>query len=218
VRSNALHFRFLPHLGDQRGIRQFVGHGAGADLVRLDVDGGLGERSLEVDPSGTGKSTLLRAIAGLWPFGHGRISLPSKARLMFMPQKNYLPDGLLKEALTYPLAAESVNDADCRQVLIDCHLPQLVDQLHDSERWGLRLSPGEQQRLAFARALLYQPDILFLDEASAALDNATEAHLYQLLVERLSNCTMVSVAHRTTLDVFHDKLLGLDPTAIQQKR
>jgi putative ATP-binding cassette transporter len=125
---------------------------------------------------------------------------------------------LLKEALTYPLAAESVNDADCRQVLIDCHLPQLVDQLHDSERWGLRLSPGEQQRLAFARALLYQPDILFLDEASAALDNATEAHLYQLLVERLSNCTMVSVAHRTTLDVFHDKLLGLDPTAIQQKR
>jgi putative ATP-binding cassette transporter len=168
-----------------------------------------GERWLIRGPSGCGKSTLLRAIAGLWPFGEGRISIPKQARLMFMPQKNYLPDGPLKEALAYPESAEALDDALCAQVLEDCKLPQLKDRLGESARWGQRLSPGEQQRLAFARALLYRPDILFMDESSSALDNATEAHLYQLVMDRLPRCTVVSVAHRTALEAYHDRQLTL---------
>lgn len=168
-----------------------------------------GERWLVRGPSGCGKSTMLRAIAGLWPFNQGRITMPANARLMFMPQKSYLPESRLIEVLAYPAAPEIRERSAYVNALVDCRLPQLVERLDDVARWSHQLSPGEQQRLAFAQALLNEPDVLFMDEATSALDNDTEAHLMTLLTERLPRCTIVSVAHRTTLDVFHDRRLDL---------
>lgn len=168
-----------------------------------------GQRWMVKGPSGVGKSTLLRAIAGLWPFGEGSVSIPLNARIMFMPQKNYLADGPLKETLAYPLDVDEVGQEQLTEVLVDCKLPHLVARLNDSARWSHLLSPGEQQRLAFARVMLYRPDILFMDEASSALDNATEAHLYQLVIDRLPKCMIISVAHRTTLEAFHDNTLNI---------
>jgi putative ATP-binding cassette transporter len=172
-----------------------------------------GERWLVRGPSGCGKSTLLRAIAGLWPFQDGRIRLPGGARVMFLPQKSYLPDGPLDEVLAYPEAVREGDPARFAQALADCRLPHLVPRLAESTRWSHRLSPGEQQRLAFAQALLYAPDVLFMDEATSALDNDTEAHLMTLLAERLPRCTVVSVAHRTTLEAFHSHTLELKAPA-----
>ena len=168
-----------------------------------------GDRWLVRGPSGCGKSTLLRAIAGLWPFGSGRIGMPQQAKVMFIPQKSYLPDGPLKDVLAYPAQPAARDSADFAQALVDCRLPHLVPRLDEVARWGHMLSPGEQQRLAFAQALLFGPDVLFMDEATSALDNATEAHLIELLKSRLPRCTLVSVAHRTTLDAFHDRQLNL---------
>lgn len=168
-----------------------------------------GERWLVRGPSGCGKSTLLRAIAGLWPFSKGSITLPDEARMMFVPQKSYLPETRLMDVLAYPAVAHETDISRYQQVLADCRLPHLVNRLEDTARWSHTLSPGEQQRLAFAQALLFAPDILFMDEATSALDNDTEAHLMTLLTERLPRCTIVSVAHRTTLDAFHDRHLNL---------
>lgn len=167
-----------------------------------------GQRWLVRGPSGTGKSTLVRAIAGLWPHGSGRIEPPS-GRTMYLPQKNYLPWDTLKVVLAYPRPADAYSDEACHQALIDCRLPRLASQLHEQARWNMRLSLGEQQRLVFARALLSQPDFLFLDESTSALDIDTERHLYQLLIKRLPSTALVSVAHRPTLEAFHTHGLEL---------
>ena len=168
-----------------------------------------GENTLISGASGVGKSTLFRALSGIWPFGEGRVVLPMDARLMFLPQRPYLPIGSLREAVAYPADPAGLSDEVIAAALRDSQLPELASQLDESAHWAQRLSPGEQQRLGVARALLNQPDWLFLDEATSALDANTEQHLYRLLGERLPQTTLVSIAHQPTLAVFHARKIVL---------
>jgi putative ATP-binding cassette transporter len=172
------------------------------------VDHRPGEDVLITGPSGAGKSTLFRALAGIWPYWKGRIRLPKGARLLFLPQKPYVPIGSLKHAICYPDDAAAHSDADVKEALRAVGLAQLADDLERSENWAQMLSGGEQQRLAFARALLYEPDWLFLDEATAALPDDAQQALYRLLKEKLSNATLVSIGHRASLAEFHARRLS----------
>jgi len=166
-----------------------------------------GEDVLVTGPSGAGKSTFFRALAGIWPYWKGRIRLPQGARLLFLPQKPYLPLGSLKHAVSYPDDASKHSDEEVRSALAAVGLAHLAADLERSENWAQVLSGGEQQRLAFARALLNKPDWLFLDEATAALPEQDEAALYRLLKERLTGTTLVSIGHRDSLAAYHDKRL-----------
>jgi putative ATP-binding cassette transporter len=168
-----------------------------------------GERTLLTGPSGSGKSTLFRAVAGIWPFGDGAINVPANASLMMLPQRPYFPIGSLHAAIVYPGETESFNPAQMRDVLAMVGLPQLGPRLDEEAHWNRMLSLGEQQRLGLARALLHRPDYLFLDEATASLDEPSEAALYSLLAEKLPDTTIVSIGHRSTLDAFHQRNISM---------
>jgi vitamin B12/bleomycin/antimicrobial peptide transport system ATP-binding/permease protein len=170
-----------------------------------------GDTALLGGPSGAGKSTLIRAIAGIWPFGRGDIQVPHDTRILFLPQKPYLPIGTLREVVSYPMPAGGVDDTTLRETLEAVGLPELAGRLDEAGHWALQLSPGEQQRIAFARALVQRPDWLFLDEATSAVDEATEARLYRLVRERLVGTTVFSVGHRGTLRSFHARQLVVQP-------
>ncbi len=162
-----------------------------------------GRNVLVTGPSGAGKSTLFRALAGLWPYGSGVVKEPDPARMMLLPQKPYLPIGSLRNAVIYPARAGAHDDAAISAALVDAHLPDLARKLDEEDNWGLRLSGGEQQRVAIARAFLAKPDWLLLDEATAALDEETEAEIYKTIATRLPYTTLVSIGHRTSLSAFH---------------
>ncbi len=159
--------------------------------------------------SGSGKSTLLRCLAGLWPFVKGETDLPPGSTVMFIPQRPYLPLGTLRDAILYP-GTRDLPDAHLRQVLAECQIGYLAKHLLEEGDWAHVFSLGEQQRLAFARILIYQPAWLFMDESTSALDEETEARMYQLLAEKLPHTTVISVGHRSSLLQFHQLVLHLD--------
>jgi vitamin B12/bleomycin/antimicrobial peptide transport system ATP-binding/permease protein len=170
-----------------------------------------GEHVLVTGPSGSGKSTLFRAIAGIWPFGSGKVTIPANAKMMTLPQRPYFPIGALKFAITYPSTDGTFDDARIKQALQDVGLPALALQLDAEGHWNRTLSLGEQQRLGVARALLHAPDYLFLDEATASLDEPSEEKLYRLIEAKLPATTVVSIGHRSTLAAFHNRSLVVAP-------
>ncbi|KVX98026.1 ABC transporter ATP-binding protein/permease [Burkholderia ubonensis] len=186
-----------------------------ADIGSVTIE--PGSRWLVIGKSGSGKSTFMRALAGLWPFGDGTIDAPVSARMMFVPQTSYLPIGTLKAALTYPATADTYSDDACRDALRACRLEEYVDRLDETAHWTRVLSPGEQQRLAGARVLLHKPDFLFLDEATSALDADNEARLYHLFNERLPQAAIVSIAHRESLAAYHGGTINVERVSDSDK-
>jgi putative ATP-binding cassette transporter len=170
-----------------------------------------GERVLVTGPSGAGKSTLFRAFSGIWPFGSGRITVPKDAKVMLLPQRPYFPVASLAAAISYPARVGTFDNARIAEAIAAVGLPQWSHRLHEEAHWNRMLSVGEQQRLAIARALLQEPDYLFLDEATACLDEPAEAMLYRLIQERLKGCTIVSIGHRSTLGAFHRRRMEVAP-------
>jgi vitamin B12/bleomycin/antimicrobial peptide transport system ATP-binding/permease protein len=181
----------------------------GVPLINAsDITIWVGERVLVSGPSGAGKSTLFRALAGIWPFGTGTITVPKNARLMILPQRPYFPIAPLAAAAAYPAEPGTYDDARVAELIAAVGLPDLAARIEEEAHWNRMLSLGEQQRLGIARALLHAPDYLFLDEATASLDEASEAALYKLLEGRLADAAIVSIGHRSTLAAFHRRRLA----------
>jgi putative ATP-binding cassette transporter len=181
----------------------------GALVTADDLVISAGERVLVTGSSGAGKSTLFRAIAGTWPFGAGTIHIPKGAKVMTVPQRPYFSIGTLAAAITYPAEPGTFGTEALAEVITAVGLPALAGRLSEEAHWNRMLSLGEQQRLGIARAILQAPDYLFLDEATASLDEAGEAAIYRLLDERLKHTTIVSIGHRSTLSAFHGRGIAL---------
>jgi putative ATP-binding cassette transporter len=176
----------------------------GKPLVAVDdLTVSAGDRVLLTGPSGSGKSTLFRAIAGTWPFGKGIIAVPKGAKVLVLPQRPYFPIGTLAAAVTYPAEPGTFSNETLGEIIRAVGLPELAERLTDEAHWNRMLSLGEQQRLGIARVIVEAPDYLFLDEATASLDEPAEAALYRLLEERLKHTTIVSIGHRLALAAFH---------------
>jgi vitamin B12/bleomycin/antimicrobial peptide transport system ATP-binding/permease protein len=167
-----------------------------------------GEKVLVNGPSGSGKSTLFRALAGIWPFGEGTVQVPTGAKVMMLPQRPYFPIAPLAAAVAYPAEPGTFDSAKVAELIAAVGLPELAQRIEEEAHWNRMLSLGEQQRLGIARALLHAPDYLFLDEATASLDEAAEAAVYRLIEERLAGTTLVSIGHRSTLAAFHRRRLS----------
>lgn len=172
-----------------------------------------GEKLLLGGASGTGKSTLVRALAGLWPWGSGRILLPRDALIVFIPQKPYIPLGTLRTALLYSISDKEITEDMIEGAMRRCGIGYLIKHLDEDRRWSQTLSGGERQRIAFARLLLQRPQIIIMDEATSALDEETQVSMLRLFNEDLAFATVISVGHRSGMEDFHDKKLILERRA-----
>ena len=168
-----------------------------------------GQKVLLVGESGTGKSTLIRAIAGIWPWGSGSVRLPAGAKVAFLPQRPYMPLGTLRQVLSYPDDGTTTPDEALREALASCGLKRLIPRMDEEEKWDKVLSGGEQQRIGFARLLVMKPDIVIMDEATAALDAASQDTMMELFRNELASATLISVGHRTELEDYHERKLTL---------
>ncbi|KIV67035.1 putative ABC transporter (fused ATP-binding and permease components) [Rhizobium sp. UR51a] len=188
-----------------------VSLGDGTAVVKeTDVEIGPGERVLVAGESGSGKSTLVRAIAGLWPWGGGSVSFRAGSRLFMLPQRPYIPSGTLRRAVCYPQAAESWSAEEIGAALDKVGLGHLRDKVEEEAPWDQTLSGGEKQRLTFARLLLNDPDIIVMDEATAALDEKSQDRMMQTVIDELPDATIISVAHRAELEAFHSRKITLE--------
>lgn len=182
----------------------------GAPLLKIDtLDLAAGEATLLTGRSGTGKSTLLRVLAGIWPNAQGRIDRPARSRVLVLPQRPYLPEGSLRDAITFPRTFSANEDARIAALLTEVGLSTLADRLDEHAHWQQKLSLGEQQRLTVVRSILFEPDWLLLDEATASLDEPAERMVYALLREQLPRATIVSVGHRSTLRALHHRSIEI---------
>ena len=211
--ETAPRFEFLTDGGKALLVEELaVGLPNGQEIVRLgEFSIEPGERLLVTGASGAGKTSLFRALGGVWPFGSGSIRVPQGASVLVLPQRSYMPLGTLRGALAYPAAPNAFSEDEIEDVLAAVGLGSFRDQLDETAYWANKLSGGEQQRLSIARALLQKPQWLFLDEATAALDEASEAALYRLLIERLPGTAIVSIGHRASLAQFHRRFFELKP-------
>jgi putative ATP-binding cassette transporter len=171
-----------------------------------------GEKVLIKGKTGAGKTTLFRVLAGIWPFGAGDVELPKDKKVIVLPQKPYFPIGTLVEAVSYPASPDTYSREAIQKVLVDVGMPNLVSRLDEVAHWNLMLSGGEQQRLGIARAMLYNPDYLFFDEATASMDEPSEEELYKMLLVKMKDSTIISIGHRSSLEKFHNRII----TAEQQ--
>lgn len=172
-----------------------------------------GERIAVIGPAGSGKTILFRALAGTWPYGHGSVQFPATARAFFLPQRPYLPIGTLREIITFPAPGNAFPDDKVKEVIHLLNLDHLLHRLDELESWEQRLSTDEQQRLSFARVLLQEPDWLFIDDATAAVDEIVERRMYDLLIERLPHATVVTLTHRASVAQYHSRRWSIVPHA-----